>query len=49
MLRILKQCQKKLQSFPEEIRGDLADLLAGTIGRRPNAFDADLKTNALDW
>lgn len=28
MIRILKQCQKEVADFPEEIREDLADLVA---------------------
>jgi phage-related protein len=28
MIQILKQCQKEILNFPEEIRNDLADILA---------------------
>ncbi len=28
MITILKQCERELRDFPEEIRGDLADALA---------------------
>jgi phage-related protein len=28
MIHILKQCQKEIQEFPDEIRNDMADLLA---------------------
>jgi phage-related protein len=28
VLQILRQCQKELDDFPEEIRGDLADAIA---------------------
>ena len=28
MIQILRQCQKEIAEFPEELRGDLADVLA---------------------
>ena len=28
MIRIAKQCRKEIENFPNEIRGDLADLMA---------------------
>lgn len=28
MITILKQCEKELKEFPEDIRGDVADALA---------------------
>jgi phage-related protein len=28
VVSILKQCQKEIENFPEDIRGDLADLVA---------------------
>ena len=28
MLNVLKQCQKELKEFPEDVKGDLADAIA---------------------
>ena len=43
-LEILKQCEKELGEWPEELREDLADAIA-----RADAFDAFVSTHAEHW
>ena len=48
MITILKQCEREIQEFPEEIREDLADALA-RLERGLMLFISFISTDAKYW